>query len=163
MDKNIAALLREDTRTVHVSFELRLSDFDDLEGAPKIVKQPAGSKRPQGAFQGPSTKLYTYVTHLPVKAGDTVIVEAAGEIKLAHAVQVDNDVDIEPNSNIAFKWVIDKVDIAAYEENQRRNIEIERTVGDAYRNNLRRSFAQTVLAGVDDTRREGLTKLLKGG
>ena len=31
MDKNIAALLREDARTVHVIFDLKVGEFDEIE------------------------------------------------------------------------------------------------------------------------------------
>jgi len=161
MDKNIAALLREDTKTVHVSFELALADFEDLTD-PEIIKKPAGAKPAPSTSRVPGVRLYTYVTHLDVKRGDTVVVQATGEIKLAYVISVDDQAEIEPNSSTAYKWVIDKVDMAAYDANQQRNAEIERTVGEAYRQNLRRSFAQTVLGAVDDDKRDSLTKLLKG-
>ncbi len=159
MDKNIAALLREDTKTVHVSFESGLADFDDLDDV-VVTTKPAGAKavRPVPGH----LRLYTYVTHLDVKPGDTVVVNASSEIKLAHVIRVDEQAEIEPNSTTAYKWVIDKVDMVAYDENQQRNAEIERTVGEAYRQNLRRSFAQTILGAVDDDKRDSLTKLLKG-
>lgn len=165
MDKNIAALLREDTRTVHVSYDLFLWNFNNTEqaeGQQKTINQSAGAKRMQGGFQELSTKLYTYVTHINVMPGDTVIVEANGRVCLAHVIQVDDEVNIEPNSDITFKWVIDKVDIAAFESNRARNREIERAVGDAYRNNLRRNFAQTIMAGVEDSQRAVLTQLIQG-
>lgn len=160
MDKNIAALLREDAKTVHVTFEEIDRDFLD-EVEERFVTTPAGAKLRIGGNAGP--RLYTYVTHLEVKTGDTVVVLANKETKLATVVRVDSEVEIEPNSNVAYKWVIDKVDLVAYEENQQRNEEIEKTVSEAYRVNLRRSFAQTVLQGVEDSRREQLTLLLKGG
>jgi hypothetical protein len=159
MDKNIAALLREDTKTVHVSFESGLADFDDLDDI-VVTSKPAGAKavRPTPGH----LRLYTYVTHLDVKRGDTVVVEAAGEIKLANVIRVDEQAEIEPNSSVAYKWVIDKVDMVAYDENQQRNAEIERTVGEAYRQNLRRTFAQAVLGTLEDGKRDDLAKLLKG-
>lgn len=158
MDKNIAALLREDTKTVHVSFDLGLAEFEDLGDTP-VVAKVAGA-RPTSTHRG--VRLYTYITHLDVAAGDTVVVYASGEVKLATVIKVDDQPEIEPNSTIAYKWVIDKVDMAAFNENQQRNAEIELTVGEAYRQNLRRSFAQTVLGAVEDGKREDLTKLLKG-
>lgn len=163
MEKNIAALLREDTKTVHVSYELGLAEFEDLddfEGPSTFTAKPAGAKSlPMRAGE---RRLYTYVTHLDVKAGDTVAVEASGQLNLATVIRVDEQTEIEPNSTIAYKWVIDKVDMVAFEENAKRNAEIERTVGAAYRQNLRRSFAQAVLGNLPEGEREGLTKLLQG-
>lgn len=159
MDKNIAALLREDTKTVHVSFDLGLADFDDLEDT-HVVAKIAGAPHKASTQRG--VRLYTYVTHLDVAAGDTVVVQARGEVKLVTVIKVDDQPEIEPNSDVAYQWVIDKVDMAAFQENQQRNAEIELTVGEAYRQNLRRSFAQTVLGALEDGKREDLTKLLKG-
>jgi hypothetical protein len=160
MDKNIAALLREDTKTVHVSFDLTVNDFEDLSDMP--ASKPAGA--PRGTSTGArGPRLYSYVTHLDVVPGDTVIVRAAGDIKLAAVIRVDAEVEIEPNSSTRYEWVIDTVDFRSYEANASRNVEIERTVSEAYRNNMRRSFAQTILAGVDEERRAGLQALLSGG
>lgn len=164
MDKNIAALLREDTKTVHVSFDLNIAEFEEFdEDVLPAVVRPAGSPIKKPAHYSNSPRLYTYVTHLPVAKGDTVVVEASGQTKLATVIRVDAQAEIEPNSSTAYKWVIDKVDLTAYSENQERNAEIERTVGQAYRANLRRSFAQTVIGAIEDgAQRDTLTKLLKG-
>ena len=152
MDKNIAALLREDTRTVQVSFDQIAEDFDEDVPAPKGY----ATNRPKA----PGAKLYTYVTDLTLALGDTVIVEARGNLSLAFIRDVHDDVKIEPNSDITYKWVVAKVDLSGHAENVRRNSEIEQTVTEAYRNNMRRSFAQQILAGVDDAHRDGLARLL---
>lgn len=160
MDKNIAALLREDTRTVRVSFCQIAEDFDttDVDEGPLATGMRKGytTQRSKPA----NAKLYTYVTDLPLAIGDTVVVEARGEIALAFVRSVDDDVKIEPNCDIAFNWVVAKVDLTGHAQNMARNAEIERTVAEAYRNNMRRSFAAQILAGVDDNHREGLAKLL---
>lgn len=155
MDKNIAALLREDTRTVMVSFDQVAEDFDDLDDTRPAAKAYA-TQRPKP----PANKLYTYVTDLQLAIGDTVIVEARGSLALAFIRDVHDDVKIEPNSDITYKWVVAKVDLAGHAENVRRNAEIEQTVAEAYHNNMRRSFAQQILAGVDDAHRDDLTRLL---
>lgn len=151
MDKNIAALLREDARTVHVIFDLKVGEFDEIEA-------PGTSRHYRSAT--PKVKSHTYVTHLDVAENDTVVVEAAGEIKLALVHHVDSEVKIEPNSNTLYRWVIAKVDMGAHNSNTQRNQDIEQAVADAYRNNLRRSFAQQILSGVDDSHRESLQRLI---
>ena len=156
MDKNIAALLREDARTVHVSFDQLAEDFDDEDTQPKTAWT---SSRPKS----PSAKTYTYVTNLPLQIGDTVVVEAQGKINLAFIRRVDEDVKIEPNSSTTYRWVIAKVDTTGHEANIERNKAIEQAVSDAYRNNLRRSFAQQILSGVDDSHRESLQRLIGAG
>lgn len=139
MDKNIAALLREDARTVHVTYH---------ETAPD-----------PGTFR--ATKQYTYVTHLPVKAGQKVVVQAGGQIKIAEVKHVDDEVKIDPNASIEYAWVISVVDMDAHEANMERNRKIKDQVAEAYRANMRRSFAEQVLGGLSKTKRLEVAKLLK--
>lgn len=157
MDKNIAALLRADARTVQVTFEAGLGTFDEIGEVPLPAKTPA----PKGFSVSPAKhKTYTYVTHIPDLArGDAVIVQAGGEIKIAYVETVDEDVEIEPNSTTYFKWVIDRVDMAGHRTNMDRNAQIETEMAQAYRNNLRRSFAASVLAGLGDEHKAKLLAL----
>lgn len=131
MDKNIAALLRHDTKTIGVV-------FDEQSGQ----------------------KDYTYVTHLQVVKGDRVVVDARGELKVAYVSRVDSELAIEPNSNTCFKWVIDVVDMVAAMENDEKNIEIEQTCAKAYQRNLRRSFADTILSGLPEDEKEKINAVI---
>lgn len=131
MDKNIAALLRTDTRTIEVLL------YTDSTRAPKA---------------------YTYVTDL--KVNDKVVVDANGEYKLAEIAAVHDGVNIEPNSNVQYKWIISKVDTAQYDANMAKNKEIEQMVGKNYQQNLRRGFAEQILNGMDAKGRSAVTKLL---
>jgi len=140
MDKNIAALLREDAVTVEVAY------------------QQSEAERKQGAL--PQT--FKYVTNLKLATGDKVLVEASHRLRLAEVHDVHAGVEIRPNEEIQYKWVLQKIDLTEAIANAGRNKQIEDTVADAYRNNLRRSFAQQILSGVDDAQRESLTLLLKG-
>lgn len=154
MEKNIAALMREDTRTVQVTFDQVANDFDEIESSPPA----AGLNRAKST----TAKSYTYVTDLDLVVGDTVVVEARGLLALARVRSVDDDVAIEPNADTKFKWVVAKVDQARYLENVKRNAEIEEAVANAYRHNLRRSFAQNILAALDDASRGRIGALLGG-
>jgi hypothetical protein len=151
MDKNIAALLREDARTVRVVFESVASDFDEDEPT-----NPASPSRTSARRGRP---FYTYVTDLTLVKNDTVIVEAGDAIRMAYVVEVDDEVCIEPNSTTQIKWVIDKIDMAAHAARVLRNQAIESAVSDSYRQNLRRGFRQQMLAGVDDAQRATILQL----
>ena len=109
-----------------------------------------------------SAKNYTYVTDLPLQVGDLVVVPAGSDIKLVSVIAVDDELKIEPNDAKKFSWVIAKVDCTAWKTNMARNKEIEDAVADAYRNNLRRSFAQQILSGVSDETRERIQLLVNG-
>ncbi len=123
MDKNIAAILREDAKTCAVSFE----------------------------DNGSMSKPYTYVTHLPLEVGDFVVVPCGvnNGLKIAEVVRVDNDLEIEPNSDVKYKWVADVIDVKAARENRDRNVEIERMLASSYRVNARQAYAQQFLSNAD--------------
>ena len=104
-------------------------------------------------------KLYTYVTHLPVTVGDYVVVDAESQVKIAQVMVVDDETKVEPGHDIEFKWVIDTVDMAAYEANKKRNDDIQAEAATIIRGNLRRSFAQQVLGAASDGQREKLLVL----
>lgn len=122
MDKNIAAILREDTKTCKVTF-----------------------------LDSSSTTEYTYITHLDVKVDDYVVVQTGsnGVLKVAQISGVDDDLEIEPNSDMKFKWVIDIIEIEAARANQARNQEIERMLASTYRTNARQAYAAQFLSGAD--------------
>jgi hypothetical protein len=172
MDKNIAALLRQDARTIHVVFNMDDAlenhlDVDLVWPAGADANMIAEAKRKIVANKSPAfrvkpgVKQYTYVTHLDIAIGDTVIVEAAGQPKLVKVVRVDSEVKIEPNDTVEYGWVIQKVDMPAYIANRERNAQIESAVAEAMRNNLRRGFAQSVIAAIgDETARNNLTALI---
>lgn len=124
MDKNIAAILREDTRTVSVCFDIT---NNELLG-----------------------KLYTYVTHLDLACNDLVVVPVGSDdLKVAKVVNVSEDLDIEPNCDIKFRWVVGKVDVEAHKANMARNKEIEAMLAHSYRMNARQAYAAQFLTGAD--------------
>lgn len=133
MDKNIAAILRSDTKTIRVMF--------------------TGGGNPKG---------YTYVTNLDLAPDDLVAVYASGEIKVATVTKVDDDLQIKPNSEMAFLWVICKIDTTEYEANSKRNAEIEKTLAVAYRANARAMYAQQMIAGAPEDQRARLSQLIDG-
>lgn len=164
MDRNIAALLREDARTVHVSFEIDPAlGYPDLEGD-DCLQEPAPTSCPKSPARTPSiawrAKTYTYVTHFDVKPGDYLVVQAQSEIKLAQVRRVDDEVKIEPNSTTEYRWAISKINMEAHSANMARNEKIKTLVADAYRANMRRSFAQQILGAVADDKRETIAALL---
>lgn len=124
MDKNIAAILREDAKTIAVQFS-----------------------NENGTVSGS----YTYVTHLDVKAGDYVIVPAGNQNfwKIGEVLGVDDDLNIEPNADVKYKWIIGVIDVEAWRENQARNREIEKMLAASYRVNARQAYAQQFLSNAD--------------
>ena len=125
MDKNIAAILREDAKTCAVRF--------------------------MGSNGSPESAPYTYVTHLNIEVGDYVVVPTGCQdaLKIAEVVRVDDDLEIEPNADIKYKWVVDVVNVKAARENRDRNAAIEGMLAASYRTNARQAYAQQFLSGAD--------------
>jgi hypothetical protein len=125
MDKNIAAILREDTKTIKVKF---LNETGMVTGT-----------------------AYTYITHLNVEVGDCVVVPAGNlnSFKVCEVMEIDNELDIEPNCDIKYKWVIDVVNTDAAQANYQRNKEIESMLSTSYRVNARQAYANQFLVNAD--------------
>jgi hypothetical protein len=123
MDKNIAAILREDTKTCKVVFK---------DG-------------------GNTSSEYTYITHLDVKVDDWVVVQTGNNatLKVAQIAGVDDDLEIEPNSDMKFKWIIDVIDLETARANLARNQEIEKMLASTYRTHARQAYAAQFLNGAD--------------
>lgn len=124
MDKNIAAILREDTKTISVQF---------------INENGAASRN------------YTYITHLDVAVGDFVVVPSGGHDtwKICEVTEVHEELNIEPNADIKYKRVVDVINSQAARDNQARNKEIENMLAQSYHRNARQAYAQQFLSGAD--------------
>jgi hypothetical protein len=142
MDKNMSALLDENACTIRVRYQ----HDDDQDGS----------------------KAYMYVyPNKDIKPGDVVVVPTTNRqpktwvepalpsvypnrATIGIVVAVDEDVQIEPNSDIKYFWAICKLDLTAHAALMQRNKEIENVLQEAYKQNMRRSFASQALAGLPD-------------
>lgn len=133
MDKNIVALVREDTKTVNVKF------------FPDAYKENAAQ------FAGIlGTKAYKYVTTLDLVPGDLCLVWVSGVPKVVEVQSVDNNLDIEPNSQQLYKWIAAKISPEYYNNLMEENKQIQDILESAYRTNTRRQFREVFLASVDN-------------
>jgi hypothetical protein len=133
IDKNISAFLREGAHTVDISFE-----------------------------NNNAANAYTYITDLALEKGDVVLVKGGEELKVGFVNSVHDDLRIEPDSSIRYKWVMGKIDLTYFLENEKKNEEIDELIKTAYRGNMKRSFAQQVLAGLDDDARQRVLSITNG-
>lgn len=132
VERNIAALMREDAKTVEVTFN-------------------GGSKT------------YTYITSLDINPGDHAIVDCGSDgFKVVQIVGVHEDVEIEPNSDTKFKWLVAKFDLEHYKLNEAKNEQIEKVMATGYRTNIRRQFAASVMACLSDEKKAELTAIVSG-
>lgn len=149
MEKNIAALLREDTKTIGVRF---FNERFNNENKTLLDLEQ---------YTNLSAATYTYVTTEDFKEGDYAIVFVSDIPKVALVVRVDSECMIDPQENIEFKWVVSKVNIDSFEENQRKNEVILDVVTQAYKKNLRAQFQDIVMKNLDRKDKVLLKNVLK--
>lgn len=119
MEKNIAAIVREDTFTVGVVF----GDFNSKE--------------------------YTYISTFPVKKLDRVIVNTTDGFKLVRVSRVDDFLNIPPNSDLEYKFLAGKFDVEAYDDLCKQNSMIEVAMSKQYKKNIRAAYREKVLENLD--------------
>ncbi len=152
-EKNVAYLVREDTKTIGVRF------YKDTEPGARAVDLRYDISSDQ-LVSDMSPKEYTYVTHLDFKPGDLAVVKAAGAIKVVYVSRVDEGCDIEPNQTMKYSWVIDRVDQEEYEKQMDINKELEATVSKAYKQNVKNQFRQLVMGSIDSEAAAKINMLL---
>jgi hypothetical protein len=154
---NLAALMRQDCRTVHVVFggaaeldtesELSTDEVRIDNAAPKVyVAEQRKANKGYAVTPDRTGRRYTYVTDMTTLApGDTVVVPIKNTVGLAFVVEVDEDVEIEPDDNVEYRWIVAKVDTEPYRENMRRNAEINTLLAKAKKQNMRDAFREVAL------------------
>ena len=156
MEKNLAAFLREDTKTVGVRFIKDTFSQDTQNFQMTLV----GTENVEAYSL--SNKEYTYITDLPLEVEDHVIVFVHDAPKVAIVTRVDDVVNIAPKDNVEYKWIAARIDYTKYKENCQKNRQIAEFVSSSYRKNVKEQFREIVLAGLDAKGKKALTNLLKG-
>ena len=156
MEKNLAAFLREDTKTVGVRF-IKDPFSRDTENFQMTL---VGTENVEAYSL--SNKEYTYITDLELQVEDHVIVFVHDAPKVAIVTRVDEAVNITPNDNVEYKWIVCRVDYSQYKENCQKNKQIAEFMPTSYKKNVKEQFREIVLAGLDAKGKKALTNLLKG-
>ena len=122
MDKNIATILRDDTRTCMVSFQ---------------------STKAQTGWN--EATQYMYVTTIPLAVGDVVLVPARDHMTVGCVTAVHDDLCIDPGDETYYKFVIAKVDMTRYQQDLARNREIEDALKQGHKARMRAQFKEQFL------------------
>ena len=85
---NIAALLMDSCKTVSVTFEVNLK----------------------------GSTAYVYKTVLDLEFGDSVVVNVSGKLKVATVTEIHKVPRLDMDSQLEYKWIIQKVDTTKYDE-----------------------------------------------
>jgi hypothetical protein len=155
MDKNIVALVREDTKTVGVRF---FPDVKVVSKAGDIAMEVDDFARYARTTQG---KEYTYVTTKNLKLGDLCLVFVGERPAIVEVTRVDETLAIEPNAAKEYKWIACVFDTSEYDKLMKQNAEVAKILQDKYQQNVRAQFRQVFLAGADDNLLKLLDDVLK--
>ncbi len=107
MDKNIVALVREDTKTVGVRFFPDCRIKDTSKGLVTDEDYDRYSRTVQG-------KEYTYVTTKQLKLGDLCLVFVGERPAVVEVTRVDETLEIEPNAAKEYKCIACVFNTAEY-------------------------------------------------
>ena len=131
MALNIAALMRDDTKTIEVAFNLSGKPFTYVTHLP--------------------VELNDYVV-VPVGENEG--------LKVARVTTIHEQLEIDPSGDMEYSWVIGIVDMEAHQANKDKNLKIETLVAQAQRNNMRNSFANNVLSMIDPDKRTEIEAII---
>lgn len=177
IDKNIAALLNEKARTIRVQFQHSLGDAQptytyvtDLPIATQLANGDEAGAAPvwsAGLCIGSKVLVPTTIrtgSKYDVEASNShMLLEAGIRMSVAVVVGIDDCVAIQPEDSVAYSWVICEIDVSNYFATKQRNKELTDLVQEAYAKNLRKSFAQQILGGLNDDAKNRVKMLLSGG
>lgn len=131
-EKNAAAFLRDNSRSVSVTF----------------------------VGEGASSKHYTYVTTLDLKKDDYVVVPARDNYALAKVMNAADTLEIDPNSDTKYRWVVAKVDFSEYNDLLTGNEKLEAILRDAYQANAKKAFRDVLMQSLGAGDKKEVNQLL---
>lgn len=85
-----------------------------------------------------SGKEYTYKTRLKLEEGDQVIVKTPRGIQVAQVSEVHNTPRIESTAQHNFKWIMQKVDVEAYDNSEQEDSDFRDKIQEKIREKHRR-------------------------
>jgi len=149
MDKNLVAFLDPTAYTIEVKFTRSGKHYMYVANESHGVIIPGALVIvPVGNMDNGNARMVD-VREL---VGDQSYVDTAFlEFKVVEVVRVHDAVEIAPDSPVAYKWIVGKVDLGPWLELTKRNDELRMLAEDAYKRNLRKSFAERVLGELDST------------
>ena len=174
MDKNLVAFLDEQAYTIDVQFTATGKLYKYVTNLPAIelgsfVIIPGGDVELAALAAADNTRRALAIAHNEVLDAFGVDVDptlvpsppfSSSSIKVAQVVGVHDGVKIEPSETIQYKWVIAKVDFTYFTDLCKRNYELQKLTEDAYKRNLRKSFAERIMGELGSAEVEKIKALV---
>ena len=147
MDKNLVAFLDPTAYTIEVKFTHRGKHYV------YVANESHGTIVPGALVIVPVDNMdngNARMVDIRELVGDQAHVDTAFlEFKIVEVVGVHTAVEIAPDSPTTYMWIVGKADLGPWLELTKRNDELRTLAEDAYKRNLRRSFAERVLGELD--------------
>lgn len=108
----------------------------------------SGLKTVAAVFKGGS-QVYTYKTHTDFTVGDYAIVHTPSNgFQVVQITQVHDTPDLDPDSRVDYKWIVQKLDVTEYDKLVARDEELAVKVKDAQRNAHREQARAALLSQI---------------
>lgn len=148
--KQIINLLQKDVRTVGVKFQNGSTAGDYNENPTYGHKE------------------YTYKTNFALEEGDIAIVKVGNSFRVVKVTRVDETPDLDPHSEKPYKWIVQKIDSAAYDEQVAAEKKAEKLLLELERVRQRELIVETMKKGVKpgsklERQVEKVVRLITGG
>lgn len=164
LQANVAALLRDNTKTVVVQFRRILrSDIappDTLiaEDVPSFVPKrvnvtPSRSQKVAVASvleEEPEQREYTFIDTMDCKAGDVVLTDTKHGIQIGIVQEAHDCLDIQPGDTREYRYIVGKVDGTAFNNLMAENKQIEDLWRQSYQTNIRANLRSTLLGSLGE-------------
>lgn len=174
MDKNLVAFLDEQAYTVDVQFTATGKLYKYVTNLPAIepgsfVIIPVGEIELTSIAASENTRRALAMAHnevldaFGVEVDPTLVpspIVSSNHVKIAQVVGVHDGVKIEPNESVQYKWVIARVDFTYFTDLCKRNSELQKLTEDAYKRNLRKSFAERIMGELGSAEVEKIKALV---
>lgn len=150
-NKHMLSLLQSGYTTVHVAFDQM------AKPVAKAPPMPTAGGRPwqdgPGHFAEPDwpkrapLSTYAYKTRdLNTKPGDKVVVERGGVLSIAEVVSVDPVPRIDVDAEFDYKWIVQRINLAAYHAEQEAEVQFADMLQNVERERQREELVASMTA-----------------
>lgn len=164
-EKNIAALLDSKAYTIHVQYQHGTESENTYTYVCNLPELSTGDfvvvpTKVKTANYKPGDYMKGNGEMLPEMRKYAASLLSGKRLSIAKVISIDPNVDIEPNDDIDYAWVVSRVDLTSYAALMERNKQVTDAVQEAYKQSLRKSFAERILGDMPSSDRDNLLRLL---
>ena len=147
MDKNLVAFLDPSAYTIEVKFARSGKNYIYVANASHGTIVPGTLVVVPVGTVDTTSQLFDLSDMVDDERLPAVF--TAPEFKVVEVTDVHDTVSISPDSDTEYNWIIGALDLSPWCALMQRNEQLQSMAEDAYKRNLRKSFAERVLGELD--------------